>query len=147
MTTYHGHFSESAKPGNKYITSLMYYLIQFWLISFCTWPRAIRLGIPQYPPTKTEIMYWGWQGQGQCQQLSSWPGLIFLRALFLTFPLAERTLFPPNCKCFRGWTSDTRELKIIPILMCYIMCHIMRIWWHFLMKLSSESQDFGIFLK
>lgn len=27
----------------KHIASLMYYLTQFWLISFCTWPRAINI--------------------------------------------------------------------------------------------------------
>lgn len=53
---------------------------------------------PSEPPTKTEIVCWGWWGQGQCQQHFSWPCLIFLLAFFLTFSLVKCTIFPPNSK-------------------------------------------------
>lgn len=102
----------------------MYYITQFWLIFFPSWPRAINIvGTSQGPPTKTEMVCWRWQGQGQCQILFSWPCFFFffsLLILFLMFPWAKYTIYLPNSKYLGEWSGGMRELKIINILICQL---------------------------
>lgn len=95
-----------------------YYLVQFWLISSGTWPRAINdIGTAPYPPTKAEFVCRRRQGPDQRPQPSSRSCLSFLLLSF--FPSAECTFSPPNCKCLAGLTGEMRELETISNFMCH----------------------------
>lgn len=113
-----GTFSESARLGKKThcFSNVLPHTVLTHFLLYLAQSHQYRRD-PTEPPTKTEIVCWGWWGQGQCQQHCSWPCLIFLLAFFLTFSLAKCTIFPPNSKFWGEWSGHTREFKMISILM------------------------------
>lgn len=126
------------------ITSLMYYITQFWLISFCTWPRAINIiRTPQGPPTKIEMVCWGWQGQSQCQELLDWLSLFFFWLSFWLLFSPMHHFFPPTSKYLRECFDDIRDLNMISIVMyqpqfSQIICQLKNTFlWHCLWRPKS----------